>query len=86
VPVRLLEQVLTDRNLAQAFAQFVQAKGYTLAQVRALRTISLNNKLLREFVTAQGFTMRQAFTALQRAAEALQEAEEQAEQELGAEE
>ena len=64
VPVRLLEQVLTDNNLGSEFVTFVQGKGYTIEQVRSLGTISLRNKLLREFVTDQGLTMQQAYNAL----------------------
>lgn len=86
VPVRLLEQVLADNSLTAAFASFVTSNGYTIEEVRGLGTISLNNKLLRQFVADQGFTLAQAYNALQRAAEDLEAQEISRSDLLGAEE
>jgi len=83
VPVRILEDVLTENNLGAAFVAFVESKGYAIGQVRDLETISLGNKLLREFVLAQGFTLKQAYTALQKRAEELNAAEASILKEIG---
>jgi len=83
VPVRLLEEVLVERGLAADFVTFVEARGFTIDQVRALGSISMNNKHLREFVVDQGYTLKQAYTALQRAAEDKMAAERQVASEIG---
>jgi len=83
VPVPLLEQVLQDTGNLAAFKTFIEGKGFTVEQVRGLETISLNNKHLREFVLAQGYTLKQAYNALQRAAETMLEQETQTYRTLG---
>ena len=76
VPVEYLQQALANNNLTQDFITFVESKGYTIEQVQALPYISLNNKLLREFVTSMGFTMQQAYNQLQKVAEQLKDQED----------
>lgn len=68
-PVAILREVLRDRNLLDDFVRFLRDKGIEPEEFDEVQSVSLGNKLLREFVTAQGFTMRQAYDALQRAAE-----------------
>lgn len=75
VPVRLLRQVLQDRGLLADFQTFLQGKGFTVDDFEGVQTVSLNNQILREFVLSAGYTLKQAYTALQRAAEDLLEQE-----------
>jgi len=86
VPVRFLRRSLQERNLLQPFVQFLEGKGFTADDFDRLETISLNNKLLREFVTAQGFTIQQVYNALQRDAEQRQEQELEKRRQLAAQE
>lgn len=67
VSVELLEEVLAEKGLASEFVTFVTGKGYTIKDVRNIGNISLNNRLLREFVADQGVTIQQAYNTLQRA-------------------
>lgn len=86
VPVRVLRRVLQDLKLMQPFQQFIERKGYTIENVEDLGVISLNNRMLREFVAEQGFNMRQTYMALQRVAEDTLDQEQQAKRELADEE
>lgn len=86
VPVRIFRNVLKDTGNLAAFQEFLQEKGYSEEKFEAIKTVSLNNALLREFVVTQGSTLKQAYNALQKAAEAEFEAEQELERELGAEE
>jgi hypothetical protein len=85
VPVRFLRQALQERNLLQPFVRFLRDKGFDNEDFEALETVSLNNRILREFVQAQGFTMRQAYNALQRDAEEKQKQERAKRRELARE-
>jgi hypothetical protein len=86
VPVGVLLIVLQERKLGAKFKAFVEGKGYSIEDVRELGTISLGNKLLREFITGEGFTMKQAYQAIQRRAEEIVEERAAKKQALGAEE
>jgi len=65
--------VLGKRNLMDAFSAFLQGKKLSMEDFQEVRRVSLNNRLIREFVTDQGFTMRQAYNALQKEAEKVEE-------------
>jgi hypothetical protein len=69
VSTSAMAAVLNRRNLTGAFEEFLTAEGFAMADFESLKSVSLNNRLLRKFVKAQGFTMKQAAKALQRAAE-----------------
>lgn len=86
VPPRLLRDALDQAGQLQAFLDFLTVKGFTSDQLSALPRISLRNKLLREFVVEQGFTLAQAYNQIQRVAEQALEDEETASNSLGAEE
>jgi len=85
VPVRLIKRILTNRGILADFETFLQGKGFEVSDFDQLQVVGLNNKLLREFVVAQGFTLQQAYNLVQRAAENLLEQERQKLQEMAEE-
>lgn len=85
VPVRLFRRVLQSRGLLDDFMAHIDAAGFDADDLAAIQSISLNNRILREFVQAQGFTMRQAYNALQRDAEEKQKQERAKRRELARE-
>lgn len=68
VPVARLLAVLDNLSLTTVFEGFLTSKGLGLEDFRDLGTVSLRNRLLREFVESQGWTMKQAASQLERPA------------------
>lgn len=84
-PVRFLRQALADANQLANFTAFLTSKGFTIEDFEGVRVVSLRNKLLREFIVAQGFTIKQAYDAIVRVAEEAAATEAQKENTIGEE-
>lgn len=71
VPVRAVRKALEKHNLFDDFERYLIKKGLSFDQFDDVERISLNNKLLREFVRGQNLGMKQAYEMLQKTAEDL---------------
>jgi hypothetical protein len=70
--IATLFAVLRKRDLRDAFITFLDGKGLNTDDLREVGMVSLNNRLIREFVAEQGFTIKQAYNALQKEAETME--------------